>query len=74
MPDGMASKRAILELLSRDELLTAVDLFGVEVPDRRARDGIVDALVNSRKAAPAGILANVSRDRLKELCRAAGPG
>jgi len=28
--------------------------------------------VNSRKAAPAGILANVSRDRLKELCRALG--
>lgn len=31
---GMVSKRALLELLSRDELLATVDLFGVEVPDR----------------------------------------
>jgi len=34
---GMASKRTLLELLSRDDLLAAVDLFSVEVPDRRAR-------------------------------------
>jgi len=69
---GMASKRALLELLSRDELLAAVDLFGVEVPDRRAKDGIVDALVASRKVSLAQVLADFPRDRLKDLCRSLG--
>ena len=69
---GMVSKRALLELLSRDELLAAVDLFGVEVPDRRGKDGIVDALVASRKVSLAQALADFPRDRLKDLCRSLG--
>ena len=69
---GMVSKRALLELLSRDELLAAVDLFGVDVPDRRAKDGIVDALVASRKVSLAQALADFPRDRLKDLCRSLG--
>jgi type I restriction enzyme M protein len=69
---GMVSKRALLELLSRDELLATVDLFGVDVPDRRAKDGIVDALVASRKLSLAQALADFPRDRLKDLCRSLG--
>ena len=69
---GMASKRALLELLSRDELLAAVDLFDVDVPDRRAKDGLVDALVASRKVSLAQVLADFPRDRLKDLCRSLG--
>jgi type I restriction enzyme M protein len=69
---GMVSKRALLELLSRDELLAAVDLFGVEVSDRRGKDGIVDALVASRKVSLAQALADFPRDRLKDLCRSLG--
>jgi type I restriction enzyme M protein len=69
---SMASKRALLELPSRDELLAAVDLFGVDVPDRRAKDGIVDPLVTSRKVSLARTLADFSRDRLKDLCRSLG--
>jgi hypothetical protein len=69
---GMASKRDVLDLLSRDELLTMVDLFGVEMPDRRGKDGIVDALVASRKAVLARALSDFSRDRLKDLCRGLG--
>jgi DNA polymerase III epsilon subunit-like protein len=69
---GMASKRALLELLSRDELLAAVDLCGVDVPDRRAKNGIVDALVASRKVSLAQALADFPRDRLKDLCRSLG--
>ena len=69
---GMASKRVLLEHLSRDELLAAVDPFGVEVPDRRAKDGIVGALVASRKVNLAQALANFPRDRLKDLCRSLG--
>ena len=69
---GMVSKRALLELLSRDELLATVDLFGVAVPARRAKDGIVDALVASRKLSLAQALADFPRDRLKDLCRSLG--
>jgi type I restriction enzyme M protein len=72
MPLGMVAKRTILELFSRDELLAAVDLFGVEVPDRRGKDGIVDALVASRKVSLAQALADFPRDRLKDLCRSLG--
>ena len=72
MSADMASKREVLELLSRDELLAVVDLFGVEVPERRGKEGIVDALVASRKGVLAQGLADFSRDRLKDLCRALG--
>jgi hypothetical protein len=76
---GMASKRTLLELLSRDELLAAVDLFGIDVPDRRAKDGIVNAMVASRKVSVVQPLADFPRHRLKDLCRPlglddAGPG
>lgn len=66
----MSSKRAILELLTRDELLSAVDRFEVGVTDRRAKAGLVAAVGSSKKANVPEILADLSRDRLKELCRA----
>jgi type I restriction enzyme M protein len=68
----MVKKLEILGELKRDELLALVDRFGVEVPDRRSKDGIVEALAGSRKVVLAEGLADLSRDRLKELCRALG--
>jgi hypothetical protein len=47
----MPSKCDVLEQLKRDELLAAVDRLGLEVQDRRARTGLVEALAGSRKAA-----------------------
>ena len=70
LPPPLDSLHA-LELLSRDELLAAVNLFGVKVPDRRAKDGIVDALVASRKVSLAQVLADFPRRRrLKDICAA----
>src|SRR5882724_1451339 len=66
----MSRKRAVLEHLKKDELLDAVDRFELEVGDRRVREGLVDALAGSRRGAPAEILGDLSRDRLKEICRA----
>lgn len=66
----MPSKRAVLQQFKRDELLAAVDRFGLEVHDRRVRDQLVDALAGSRKAHLADILGDMSRDQLKEICRA----
>jgi type I restriction enzyme M protein len=70
MPLKRPSKRAVLQQLKRDELLAAVDRFGLEVRDRRVRDELVDALAGSRKAHLADILGDLSRDQLKEICRA----
>jgi len=66
----MPTKRAVLDHLKRDELLDLVDRFAIDVPDRRAKDGLVEALAASRKVALADALAGYARDRLKELCRA----
>ena len=66
----MPSKRDVLEQLKRDELLAAVDRFDLEVHDRRARAGLVEALAGSRKGGLAEVLEPLPRTRLKEICRA----
>ena len=49
-----------------------VDYYELEVADRRVKAQFVDALAGSRSARVDEILADLSRDRLKELCRALG--
>src|SRR5580658_1109759 len=66
----MPQKRDILQLLSRDELLAVVARFELSPSDRRAKDGLVEAIASSKKATLAELLPELSRDRLKELCRA----
>jgi type I restriction enzyme M protein len=68
----MPAKRDVLAHLTRDELLAAVDQFGLQPPDRRAKEGLVETLAASKKATSHEILGGYSRDRLKELCRAVG--
>ena len=66
----MPTKRAILAELTRDELRTNVDYYELEVEDRRVKTQLVDALSRSRQAPLDEILQDLSRDRLKDLCRA----
>ena len=68
----MPSKRDVLGQLSRDELLAATDQFDLAITDRRVKDQLVDAVASSKRAGLAEVLAGLSRDRLKELCRALG--
>jgi type I restriction enzyme M protein len=68
----MPRKRDVLENLKRDELIAAADRFDVPVRDRRVRDDLIEALAASRKAGLPGILEDLSRNRLKEICRALG--
>lgn len=68
----MASKRDVLARLSRAELLAIVDLYDLAPPDRRAKDGILDAVARSTEATLDAILPTYTRDRLRELCRALG--
>jgi type I restriction enzyme M protein len=65
----MRPKREVLGHLKRDELLVAVDRYGLEVPDRRVREGLVDVLAGSRRAGLAEILGDLPRLRLEEICR-----
>jgi type I restriction enzyme M protein len=68
----MVQKREVLQFLGRDELLAIVDRFDLAVADRRAKGGLVEAVAASKKATLVEILPELSRDRLKEICRALG--
>ena len=69
----MPTKRAILSELTADELRANVEYYELDVHDRRRlKTELVDALAASRKARLDEILPDLSRDRLKELCRAFG--
>ena len=68
----MPSKRQVLDLLTRDELLSVVDRFELSPPDRRAKDGILETIASSKKATLGELLPELPRDRLKELCTALG--
>ena len=68
----MPAKRDVLSHLTRDELLAVVDRFELVVPDRRAKDGLIEAVAGSKKATLIEILPELSRDRLKDVCRALG--
>ncbi|KYG04963.1 hypothetical protein BE21_43675 [Sorangium cellulosum] len=61
--------RQVLDRLTRDELIAAVDLYGIEVADRRAKAALADALARSPQVDLADALGRLSRDRLKQLCR-----
>ena len=68
-PSPMPTKRAILAELTSHELRAVVDGHGLEVQDRRVKAQLVDAVARSRRARIGEILPDLSRDRLKELCR-----
>jgi type I restriction enzyme M protein len=68
----MSTKREILGVLTRPELQDLVSRFELAVQDRRVRDHLVDALAGSRRVALTDLLDGMSRDRLKEICRALG--
>jgi type I restriction enzyme M protein len=66
----MPSKRDVIALLTRDELLALVDRFELSPPDRRAKDALVETVADSKRATLAQMLPDLSRERLKDLCRA----
>ena len=66
----MPTKRDILDQLTAKELRAGVDSYELHVDDRRVRSQLVDALASSRKAKLDELLPGLSRNRLKELCRA----
>jgi hypothetical protein len=69
LPRWDPSKRDVLSHLTRHELLAVVDQFELEVPDRRVREGLLDAVGASKKATLATILPDLPRERLKAILR-----
>ena len=65
----MPTKHAILAELTANELRASIDFYELAVADRRVKPQLVDALARSRKARLYEILQDLSRERLKELCR-----
>lgn len=68
----MPTKRQVLDLLNRKELVVGADQFEIPVDDRRSKDKLLTALAASRKANLEELLSKLSRDRLKELCSGLG--
>lgn len=68
----MPSKRAVLEHLTRDELVAIADAFEIHVGDRRIKEKLVEAIAGSKKATVAAFVPDFPRNRLKELCVALG--
>lgn len=62
----MPNARQVLDLFSRDELVALVDKHSLEVADRRQRAQLIERL---ESIALIELLADLPRDRLKELCR-----
>jgi predicted nucleotide-binding protein len=65
-------RRTVLQALSRDRLLDITDAFDLPVEDRRVYDQHVNAIMRSRSIDFVGILQNLSRDELKDICAALG--
>ena len=68
----MTGKRTILKLLNKNELQSIVATYDLAVSDKRVKDQLVEAAASSKKATLDNLLPELSRDRLKELCRALG--
>ena len=66
----MPTKRAILDQLTAKELRAVVANHELHVDDRRVKAQLVDVLAGSRKVRLDEALPELSRNRLKELCRA----
>ena len=66
----MPTKHAILAQLTAKELRAGADNYELHVDDRLVKAQLVDALAGSRKVRLDEVLPELSRNRLKELCRA----
>ena len=69
---NLPTKHAILSELTAGELRTAVDDHGLSVRDKRVKEQLVGALARTRKVPIGEVLAALSRQRLKGLCRTLG--
>src|SRR5689334_16206105 len=68
----MATKRKILEALTRTGLLEIANHFEITGLTAQSKTDIVDALAGSRKVQPEEFLTLIGRDGLKGICQSLG--
>src|SRR5437762_717865 len=68
----MPTTRDLLDELTRDELILLADRCNLRVADRRVKAQLIDATARLPAVSLASYLGDLSRDRLKELCRSRG--
>lgn len=65
-------QREALEVLTRPRLIELAQGFELDVNARSSKDELIEVLARSRRASYEALLGVLSRDELKEICRAAG--
>ena len=68
----MNLKKAILAVMSRDDLKAAVEAASLEQVDRRSVQPMRDALARSRRVRPDALLAVMTEGQVKAVCERAG--
>ena len=68
----MTLKKAILSVMDRDRLKTAVEDFEVDGVDRRSRDDMAAALSRARRATPDALLEYLYEEQVKKVCELVG--
>lgn len=68
----MTLKEAILSVLGRDALKSALDALEVEGADRRSAEAMRAALLRSRVATPAALLERLYEQQVKQVCELVG--
>ena len=64
----MGHRNVRLQSYSGDQLQAVADTYELQVEDRRVNEFLVDAMVPSKKVRIGDVLAQLPRDRLKDLC------
>ncbi|PRP99656.1 type I restriction-modification system subunit M [Enhygromyxa salina] len=64
------TKRSALRTLAKPRLAKLVEQFAIEISPRSAGAKLIDALARARKLSLAELLDQLSRDELKQICRA----
>ena len=68
----MSLKKAILAVMSRDDLKAAVEAASLEQADRRSLQSMRDALARSRRVRPDELLAGITERQVKAVCEHVG--
>lgn len=71
---NIQNRKLALRVLDAARLRELLDLVDLKVADRRARDGLIQALADARRVAFPVVLGHLTRDELKAMCRALGLG
>jgi adenine-specific DNA-methyltransferase len=68
----MTLKKAILEVMDRDDLKVVIDDFELECTDRRSREEMEGLISRSRRVGPGDLLQYLSESQVKQVCERLG--